>query len=68
MASYDKALRSRKPITEIPPGAGRAELEAAVESITAELRGPLSNAERIMLVHDRDDARDILALMNKATS
>lgn len=64
MSKYHKALQSREPITVIPDGTVRADLEAAIASITAELRGPLSNTERIMLVHDRDDRRDILALMD----
>lgn len=68
MSKYHKALQSREPVTEIPPGTDRAELVAAIEAITAELKGPLSNTSRIMLIHDRQDRRDILALIDARDS
>lgn len=64
MSRYHKMLQSREPITEIPPSANRAELVTAIEAITEELKGPLDNTSRIMLIHDRQDRRDILALID----
>lgn len=66
MSGYLKALKSRKPITEIPEHTSRAICEAIVAECTLRLKEPLPNTERVMLVHDRQDARDILALMDKA--
>ena len=64
--AYYKALQSRKPITAIPSGWTRAEVEAAIVSATAELKGPMHNAMRVAIVHERDNLRDMLALMDKA--
>lgn len=61
---YYKALQSRKPVTKIPDGMTRERAKEGVVAISEILRGPLSNAERIMNVHDRDDLRDILKLMD----
>jgi hypothetical protein len=66
MSRYHRALqKARKPITEIPAGMTRAFAVEAIAEITEELRGPMSNTERVMLVHDRQDHRDILALIDK---
>lgn len=64
MSKYHRALKRRKPVTAIPEGKTRSDVEAAIAAITAELRGPLSNTERVLLVHERQDQRDILALMD----
>lgn len=63
MSKYYKALADRKPVTAIPDGLTRISVELTIAGITEQLRGPCSNTERVMLVHDRRDARDILALM-----
>jgi len=63
MTNYLRALQSRKPMTEIPEGMTRERAAAAIEDIGRQLRGPLSDAERVMLVHDRDDFRDMLRLL-----
>lgn len=60
---YVKALQSRRPVKTIPAGATRESVQAHIDSITAELKGPMSDTERVMLVHDRADARDVLALI-----
>jgi len=62
--TYIKALQSRKPVTVIPDGMTRERAEASIQQITDMLKGPMSDVERIMLVHDRGDLRDILALMD----
>lgn len=64
MNAYLKALRGRKPVTAIPEGMKRSSVLAAIEALTLELRGPLSNVERVDAIHARQDMRDILALMD----
>lgn len=61
---YYKALKRRKPITKIPDGMTRERAEEGVAAISKILLGPLTNVERIMSVHDRDDLRNILKLMD----
>ena len=63
MTRYHAALQSRRPVTTIPEGATRERIEASIAEITAALRGPMTNTERAMLVHDRADARDVLRLI-----
>ncbi len=65
MTGYLKALQSRKPITEIPPGSSREMCEAIIAECSRLLQGTVANTERVMLVHDRADARDIIALMDR---
>jgi hypothetical protein len=61
--NYYKALQSRKKITAIPEGMTKELALAAIAGISEQLRGPMSNTERVMLAHDRDDLRDIIALI-----
>lgn len=65
MKAYLKALQSRKAVAAIPDGMTRAEAEAAIASLGAELKGPMHNAMRVSLVRDRDNFRDVLRLMNE---
>lgn len=62
--NYYQALKKRKAVTLIPEGMTRDRVIAGIEGATKALIGPMSNAERIMTVHDRDDLRDILRLMD----
>lgn len=58
---YAEALQ--QVMAEEPPVAGRSreEMEAAVAAITAQLKGPLRNDERIMLFSSRAALRKALA-------
>lgn len=62
--NYYQAMRARKPVTTIPPGIVREDVEASIRQITKALCGRLLNGERLLLVADRADCRDILALMD----
>lgn len=61
---YIDALKRRRKVTTIPAGLTREYVIEAIAGISVQLKGPMSNTERVMLVHDRDDFRDILALMD----
>jgi hypothetical protein len=61
---YVKALQARKPVTKIPSGMTREKAAEGVKHISAQLKGPMSDTERVLLVHDRADLRDILALFD----
>lgn len=62
--NYYQALRARKPVTTIPPGATRESVETAIADLTKALLGPMKDVERLMAVHERADCRDVLALMD----
>lgn len=44
-----------------PSSLTRAEIETAIAEISAQLKAPLSNVERLCLVEDRQELRKILA-------
>lgn len=64
MSRYTKALKTRNKITTIPVGMDRQRVLEGIASITEQLWLGMPAVERIMLVHDREDLRDILALMD----
>lgn len=66
--NYYQALRSRKPVTKVPPGATRESVETAIADLTKALLGPMTDVERLIAVHERADCRDVLALMTKESA
>ena len=42
----------------------REEIEIAIAAITTDLKGPLSNLDRMMLIEDRADLRQMLAMFD----
>lgn len=59
--NYSRALEKIQKEAAPATGMTRAELEAAITSITTQLIGPMSNVERILLCGDRSSLRKALA-------
>jgi hypothetical protein len=58
MAKYIKVLQEAMNQPAIPNcKMSQAEIEEAIKNINDELRGPLSNQERLLLVADRSELR-----------
>lgn len=66
--NYYQAMRARTPVTNIPPGAAREIVETAIAELTKLLLEPLKDGERLVLLHERADCRDVLALMTKESA
>lgn len=68
--AYTKALREvlTNDSPPAPTSRTRAEIEMAIQSITDQLRGPLANVERLLLVDERRELRKQFETVKKKES
>lgn len=68
MDLYTREVKKILADTSVPDGArelDRTAVEAAITEITAKLKGPLSNVERLWLIEDRQHLRNRLSQLDK---
>lgn len=66
--AYTKALHEIMTDETVRPcSLTRSEIETAIAEISSQLKGPLSNTERLLLVADRHELRKALAAIPTAS-